>query len=188
MAAIWTPFPAPSQRQSGLHGSALMIDGSLVAPISWIDAQKGEPIVNGTISTVWDSEPIRCVSVKHTVSPTLPSGISIVDNPGIGGIVVSGSSIDLLTTNINNNYTDIYANMGVVQSNDLPPDSMLTHYTPLSTKYNDYVITVTVQWEHNYDNHQVSQDQQNWILRLWNNWITEENDVKTLAAKEVKGG
>jgi len=188
MSAIWTPLPAPSQRPAGLQGSASMVAGSVVSPITWLDAQTGEPIINGTITTVWDSEPIECVSVTHTVSPSIPAGITIVDNPGIGGIIVTGSSTALLTTIINNDYVDIHGNKGNISSNNLPPDAILTHYLPLSTKYNDFVIGVTVSWKHDYKNPQVSQDQQSWILRLWNNWSQEKNDVKGIAATEVKGG
>ena len=74
----------------------------------------------------------------------------------------------------------------MVNTNDLPPDSMLTHYSPLSTKYNDYTIVVTVVWQHDKGN--VDSDTATWILRLWNNWIAEKNDVEGLAAQEVKGG
>lgn len=186
MAAVWTPPPAPTQRSTGIKGSASMTSGSVVQPISWLDAQKGETIINNTISTVWDNQPIQCQSVSHTVSPALPAGISIANNIGIGGIVVTGSSSNLLITTLNNNYVDPYGNKGKISSLTLPTNTLLTHYTPLSTKYNDYVISITVVWEFNYDNNQSGSDQQTYILRLWNNWIQEEVDVKSLAATEIK--
>jgi hypothetical protein len=192
MSAKWTyigglRYPGSDPIPIGSRGSESMTPGSFVMPISWLDAQKGENIINGTISTVWDFEPIRCTSVTHTISPELPAGISIVDDIGIAGIIVSGMSNSLLTTIINNNYTDIYGNKEVELSNNLPKNSMLTHYTPLLTKYNDYIITVIVEWEYNYFFPTISKDQSDWILRIWNNWITEKNDVKELAAQEVKG-
>ena len=186
MAAIWTPPPAPSKRSSGIQGSASMTSGSVVQPISWLDAQKGETIINNTIRSTWDSNPQNCQKVSHSVSPALPAGISIEDNPGIGGIIVTGSSKALLTTTLNNDYVDNYGNKGNISSLDLPVNTILTHYSPLSTKYNDYVISVNVTWQH--DDGNVDSDSAVFILRLWNNWVQEEADVKGLVAKEVTGG
>lgn len=191
MSAIWTyatgvRYPGSEPLPVGTQGAAQLITGSVVMPIAWLDARKGSPIINGTISTEWDSNPQYCSSVSHTVDPPLPSGISITDITEIGGITVSGLSDNLLTTNIKNNYTDIHDNMVEVNTNSLPPDSMLTHYSPLSAKYLDYTIVITVVWIH--DNNNQSSDSAAWILRLWNSWVNERQDVIGIAEKEVKGG
>lgn len=189
MSAIWTyaggsrPSGA-SPLASGTRGSESMTSGSVVQPISWLDVQKGEAVINGTISTVWDSHPQQCLAVSHTVTPTLPAGISIVDVKEIGGIIVSGNTTSTLITNIKNNYTDLYGNKGVTQSNTLPENTILTHYTPLSTRFNDYLIVITVVWAH--DLNRTDSDTSNWIFRLWNNWKQEEQDVKNIVIREIK--
>lgn len=189
MAAIWTYVSGTRSPGSALlpystQGSVSMTTGSYQTPIAWLDVKKGEPIINGTISTIWDSNPQQCTSVTHTVFPPLPTGISVFDDTAIAGIIVTGASTSMLTTSISNNYTDIHANEALVNNNNLPPNSMLTHYLPLSTKYIDYTISVTVIWEH--DNGNVGSDTADWILRMWNSWDQEEQDVKGIVIVEIK--
>lgn len=188
MATIWT-FPGGIiPLPTGYQGSANAHSGSVVSPTSWLDCLEGEEIINGVVSTVWDSEPISCVGVSHVISPPLPAGVQIADNIGTGGITVSHFTISLITPVIVNNYIlkqSHLPNQAVTDTNQLPPNSILTHHTPITTNYIDYVITVTVQWLHNYDSPTVGTDSKSLILRIWNNWQVEKNDVINIIQGQI---
>jgi len=169
MGITWAP-PAPTP---GVSGTASCTNGATTYG-EWLSCLKGETIF-GEVATT-HSAGISCV-VTHVCSPSPPPGMIITNTAT--GITVTGIVTDVLNTPINTDYTlkgDVIPDK--VNQPTTPDNSILTHYTPLSTDHTEYIITVTAQWTH--DNHVVTPYVLAWKVVLYNSWEVEKNAVKSI--------
>lgn len=169
MGITWIP-PAPTP---GVSGTASCVSGSTVHG-EWLSCNKGETIF-GEVATT-HSAGISC-GVTHVCNPPAPPGMTITNTAT--GITVTGMVTDILNTPINTDYTLKQNDQpDKVNQPTTPPNSILTHYTPLSTDHVLYTITVTATWKH--DTNVTTPYTLDWIVVLYNAWVPEKNAVKSI--------
>ena len=166
----------PSSPTPGVGGSASCVSGSGYQG-EWLSCDKGEAIFGEVASTHTDQ--VSC-SVTHLCNPPAPPGMTILDTAT--GIIVFGTVNQILITQINTDYTLKQSHQPNQINQPTPPDNaILTHYTPLSTSYDSYTITVTAAWTHAPGGVPTTTTYVlDWKVTLYNPWRVEKQAVTNI--------